>query len=303
MTAALRVLVVDDSATVRATIAEVLQSDPAGLGSVELHEAQDGEEALLRAHLIAPDVILMDVQMPRMTGIEALKVIKRDDVLREIPVVMLSQMDAPADLAAALAAGAHDYLGKPFEPIELRARVAAAGRTGALVAELRRVNAQLDRAASTDQLTGLANRREVDRVMRGARSGTVAVALADIDHFKTVNDTWGHDVGDVVLQVVAGRLRRSLRDADVVGRWGGEEFVALLAGTDAAGAAAVCERARTAVAGPLSLDRGPQAVTISIGLAVGTTTDRAIDDLLKCADDALYQAKAGGRDQVVIIEM
>lgn len=181
--------------------------------------------------------------------------------------------------------------------------MAAAGRTGALVAELRRVNAQLDRAASTDQLTGLANRREVDRALRAAREGTVAVALVDVDHFKAVNDTWGHDVGDVVLQAVAGRLRRVLRDADVVGRWGGEEFVALLAGADVDGAGVVCERVRAAVSQPLSLDRGPDAVTISIGVAVGETTAHRIEDLLREADQALYRAKAGGRNRVIVSKL
>lgn len=293
MSVPLRVLVVDDSATVRGAVQAALAED-----AVEVHEAEDGEVALLRAHLVDPQVILMDVQMPRMDGLSALRALQAAPGLRDIPVVMLTQLDGADDIAEALQAGAHDYLRKPFRDVELRARVAAAGRVGRLVTELRHVNAQLERASRTDHLTGLPNRRELDRQLRRPDRAGLAVAVIDIDHFKAVNDTHGHDAGDGVLRIVADRLASVLRDGDVVGRWGGEEFVVVLAGTDGPGAATACERMLDAIRQPLPAGAGPQRVTVSIGLAVRSTAEEPVDALIQQADAALYRAKAAGRDRL-----
>jgi two-component system, cell cycle response regulator len=298
----LRVLIVDDSPTVRGAVVVALTGDAGPADQVELHEAGDGEEAVLKAHMVQPHVILMDVQMPGMSGIEALAVLQSDESTRDVPVVMLTQLDEPGDIAAALQAGAYDYLRKPFDPVELLARVRAAGRTGALVAQLRQLNSELDHAARTDQLTGLANRRAVDEAMRDGASRPLAVALIDIDHFKAVNDTYGHDVGDEVLRIVADRLRMALRDADVVGRWGGEEFLALLPGADPAGIHVVCDRVLAAIREPLGMPDGPTSITVSIGIAASATGRLGVDELLRSADAALYEAKDAGRDRMVVAE-
>lgn len=210
-----------------------------------------------------------------------------------------------ADLAEGLRLGAHDYQRKPFDAIELQARVRAAARTGQLRATLRRRNAELERLASSDSLTGLYDRRHLEAEAARAisrlrrHSGTMGVTLLDLDHFKAINDTHGHAAGDAVLQAVAGRLASALRHEDLLGRWGGEEFVVLAADTDATGMALVAERLREAVgAAPVVVDDGPTpAVTVSAGWACARG-GVDLDTLVRAADAALYAAKAGGRDTV-----
>ncbi len=290
--ARLRVLVVDDSETVRAVVVQALEG-----ADVDIVEATDGEEALLLAHLHRPDVVLMDVHMPNMDGMTALRALRADASVTDIPVVMLTQQDSPDDVAAALDAGAYDFLGKPFSPVELRARVSAAGRTGQLVGELRRLNAQLERMARTDTLTGLANRRAIDQGLHDRIGDPVTLMLLDVDHFKSVNDRYGHAIGDVVLRRVSDRLRDCLRSDDIVGRWGGEEFVIVMRGMDPATAHAACDRILAAVRAPLDVPDGPPSVTLSIGVATSADRMADVDALLRDADAALYQAKRNGRDR------
>lgn len=295
MSVGLRVLVVDDQAATRRSIKAALE----GLGH-DLREAADGEVALDLIRQLHPHVVLLDVRMPVMDGLTALREIVADPVIGQTPVVMLTKQGSPEDVAEALDTGAYDYLRKPFEPVELRARVAAAGRLGLLLAQLRDANAELQMAATTDQLTGLANRRQVDRAMRDSADPSLAVVMADVDHFKQVNDTWGHPTGDAVLRTVASRLRRSLRTEDVIGRWGGEEFLIMLPGAGGDDALEVCERLLDAVRAPLMIDDGPEQVTVSLGVAARSTLAEDVEDLLRRADAALYRAKADGRDRVAV---
>ena len=295
MSVGLRVLVVDDQAATRRSIKAALE----GLGH-DLREATDGEVALDLIRRLHPHVVLLDVRMPVMDGLTALREIVADPVIGQTPVVMLTKQADPEDVAEALDIGAYDYLRKPFEPVELRARVAAAGRLGLLLAQLRDANAELQMAATTDQLTGLANRRQVDRAMRDSADPSLAVVMADVDHFKQVNDTWGHPTGDAVLRTVASRLRRSLRTEDVIGRWGGEEFLIMLPGAGGDDALEVCERLLDAVRAPLMIDDGPELVTVSLGVAARSTLAEDVEDLLRRADQALYRAKADGRDRVAV---
>jgi two-component system, cell cycle response regulator len=292
--APLRVLVVDDSDTVRALVAMVLAD-----AGHDVDEAADGLRALELARAAPPDVVLLDLQMPVLDGWGVLAALRADPELAEVPVVVLTQADDPGSVATALDRGADDHLRKPFDPVELLARVRAAGRTGQLVAQLRQLNVQLDRVARTDALTGLANRREVDRRLRDPASGAATVLLLDVDHFKAVNDGHGHAAGDAVLRAVADRLRAAVRDADVIGRWGGEEFVVLLRGAVLADGVAVAERVLAAVRAPLPPDVGPAAVTASIGVAQHVAGQPGgVEAALRRADDALYRAKAAGRDRV-----
>ena len=295
MSVGLRVLVVDDQAATRRSIKAALE----GLGH-DLREAADGEVALDLIRQLHPHVVLLDVRMPVMDGLTALREIVADPVIGQTPVVMLTKQGSPEDVAEALDTGAYDYLRKPFEPVELRARVAAAGRLGLLLAQLRDANAELQMAATTDQLTGLANRRQMDRAMRDSADPSLAVVMADVDHFKQVNDTWGHPTGDAVLRTVASRLRRSLRTEDVIGRWGGEEFLIMLPGAGGDDALEVCERLLDAVRAPLMIDDGPEQVTVSLGVAARSTLAEDVEDLLRRADAALYRAKADGRDRVAV---
>jgi two-component system, cell cycle response regulator len=293
------ILVADDSATVRAVLGAQLGG--AGYGVVP---AADGHEALARLREDRPDVALLDIEMPGLDGLGVLDAVQADPALFTIPVLFLTGRAEAQDVAAGLARGAHDYVRKPIEASELTARVRAALRVKELADELRRRNAELERLVATDHLTGVHNRRftarELERlVARGRRHGhALSVALLDVDRFKAINDRHGHEAGDAVLAGVAERMASRLRRDDVVGRWGGEEFLVLLPETGPAGAACVADAVRAVIAAqPFAVEGGPLPVTASVGWATwdGEETGEA---LLRRADGALYAAKAGGRNAV-----
>jgi two-component system, cell cycle response regulator len=295
------ILVAEDSRVVRAILREPLRAH-----GYRVLEAVDGEQALACCLRERPDVVLLDVEMPVMDGHQVLERIKQQPELADVPVVFLTARATTEDVVQGLRLGAHDYLRKPFEASELLARVSAALRVKSLQDELRRRNLELDHMSRTDALTGLYNRRHLEErlgefVSLARRHGEdLAAAMVDLDHFKRINDTAGHPAGDAVLRVAAERLRGILRAEDVLGRWGGEEFLALLPRTDAAGAQLAAERMRQAVAGePIPLPEGGEMrVTASIGAAAGVEGGAA--DLVQRADAALYEAKEAGRDRVVV---
>ena len=294
------ILIAEDSATIRAVLTAQLTDS-----GYRVVAATNGREALERFAQDRPDVALLDIDMPELDGMGVLDVVVADPELATIPVVFLTGRATSEDVAEGLARGAHDYLRKPVESSELAARVRAALRTKGLADELRERNAELERLATTDHLTGLYNRRFVGRelerlILRARRHGqSISVAMLDIDHFKSINDEHGHAVGDAVLIEVAARIRRRLRGDDMVGRWGGEEFLLVLPETSPEGTGIVAESVRAAIGDePLSLATGSLDVTASIGWATWEPSD-ASDDLLGRADFALYEAKAAGRNTVV----
>ena len=295
------ILIAEDSATIRAVLTAQLTAS-----GYRVVAATNGREALERFAQDRPDVALLDIDMPELDGMGVLDVVVADPELATIPVVFLTGRATSEDVAEGLARGAHDYLRKPVESSELAARVRAALRTKELADELRERNAELERLATTDHLTGLYNRRfvgrELERLILRARRHrqSVSVAMLDIDHFKSINDEHGHAVGDAVLIEVAARIRRRLRGDDLVGRWGGEEFLLILPVTSPEGTAIVAESVRAAIGDePLLLPTvGSLDVTASIGWATWEPGD-ASDDLLGRADLALYAAKAAGRNTVV----
>jgi diguanylate cyclase (GGDEF)-like protein len=199
--------------------------------------------------------------------------------------------------------GAHDYLRKPFEELELIARVSAAARMKLVQDELRQRNLELVEASRTDSLTGLLNRRYLEEQLpllssSAARHGQpLAALMIDIDHFKPVNDTHGHAGGDAVLRAVAQRLRVRLRMEDMLGRWGGEEFLVLAAQTDLEGAAALAESLRLRVA-TSAVQLGTVAVPITVSVGCASVEDRDYESLIRRADEALYAAKSAGRNCV-----
>ena len=292
------VLVADDSPTVRAVVR--LELEAAGY---DVTEAEDGREALDVAATEHLDAILLDVEMPVLDGLKTIAALKADSTTADVPVVFLSSRDSGQDVVGALRLGAHDYLRKPPEPAELLARVAAAVEVRRLRAELQQRTAELDRMSRTDHLTGLANRRHLDQALAASVASTrkhafpTAVLLLDIDNFKSVNDQLGHEGGDEVLREVAVRLRSRVRTEDLLGRWGGEELLALAPQTGLAGAGVLCERLRTVVGGePVTTRAGTITVTVSVGAAVVTKPGAAVDSVLRIADERLYAAKAAGRD-------
>jgi two-component system cell cycle response regulator len=294
------VLLVEDSAAIRALVRRMLAA-----GGHTVLEAAGGAAALAACREQQPDVVLLDVEMPEMSGWDVLAAMKSDADLRDVPVVFLTGRSDTADMVDGLRLGAHDYLRKPCEPTELLARVQAAARVKRLQDELRQRNEELDRISRTDSLTGLHNRRHVEeyltRLVSLARRNAepIAVLIIDIDRFKSVNDGHGHDAGDAVLREVAARLVGSLRLEDMVGRWGGEEFLVVLPNTPIQGAAELAERLRRVVAEePCGLPGGgSMRVTISLGCAASVIDDAGT--LVRSADAAMYQAKESGRDRVV----
>jgi two-component system cell cycle response regulator len=295
------VLLVEDSAAIRALVRRMLAA-----GGHTVVEAAGGAAALTVCREQQPDVVLLDVEMPEMSGWDVLAAMKSDADLRDVPVVFLTGRSDTADMVDGLRLGAHDYLRKPCEPTELLARVQAAARVKRLQDELRQRNEELDLISRTDSLTGLHNRRHIEeyltKLVSLARRNAqpIAVLIIDIDHFKSVNDGHGHDAGDAVLREVTARLAGSLRLEDMVGRWGGEEFLVVLPNTSIQGAAELAERLRRVVAEePCRLpDGGAMRVTISLGCAASVMDDAGT--LVRAADAAMYQAKESGRNRVAV---
>jgi diguanylate cyclase (GGDEF)-like protein len=262
--------------------------------------APDGETALKMVADSPPDLILLDVMMPRMDGNEVARRIKGDRSLPYIPIIMQTALDSTQSKVVGLDAGADDYVTKPINYAELQARMTAALRIKALQDKV----AQM---AITDALTGLFNRRHLDETLDDMFEHStrlhepLTLAMFDVDHFKRVNDRYGHQAGDVVLAQFAQQLRHLARDIDRIGRYGGEEFMVLLPGTVADAGVTFAERVRQEVEKhQFEYDGGNLMCTISVGVA-GWQHPRihTRQQLVKAADDALYVAKAVGRNKVV----
>lgn len=301
MRAAATVLIADDSLVVRAVVRSHLEEV-----GYRVLEAVDGIAAIEECRRGAPDVLLLDIEMPGLDGHQVLAQLKADPAVRDIPVVFLTNRSGMTDVVAGLDGGAHDYLKKPFEAPELVARVAAAAHVKKLQDQLRQRNVELDLVGRTDALTGLYNRRHLEEECGRQQSiarrhgDPLGLILLDIDHFKNVNDSYGHPAGDLVLREFARRLAGQIRVGDVAGRWGGEEFLVVLPRTGPDGVLGVGERIRLAVsATPMSAAGQDITVTVSGGCAVGPLD--SVEALVAEADARLYRAKAAGRDRIATV--
>jgi diguanylate cyclase (GGDEF)-like protein len=267
-----RILIVEDDGVARSLLARALRD----LGHV-VAEASDAGEALEWTRTWPPDVILLDRFLPDGDGMELLTKLKADAVTRDVPVVMVTSTPEREFVVEALRGGAHDYLTKPFLAEEVLARVQAALRMKALVDELRDL-------AAHDPLTGLRNRRGVAEQLTTWRAHCtrhgfpLAVVLLDLNGFKQVNDEFSHAAGDRVLRAVAEQLQASVRTEDVVGRWGGDEFLVLLPRADTSTALALVERANSRLAGQHLLP--DRVVTLRAGVAVVAPGDIEDDEQL-----------------------
>jgi two-component system, cell cycle response regulator len=283
------ILVADDDDDLRLLVS--LRLERVGYRVVS---ARDGREALELAKEHQPDLLLLDVSMPVMGGHDLCRAIS-DSQSSPPPVIFLSAHGSPEDKVKGFDAGAVDYIAKPFSATELMARVAAALRTSSRMASL-------SRDATIDHLTGVPNRAQLDyrldeAVARAARNGTeLGCVLIDLDGFKSINDRFGHQTGDVVLRVVATRLSGTLRGGDVLFRYGGEEFFLLLEGTDPAGTATVATRSIATISSEpiMNID-----VTASAGTANWSSRFTEPAELLNAADLAMYEAKRNGGAQVM----
>ncbi|HKP75227.1 MAG TPA: diguanylate cyclase, partial [Longimicrobiaceae bacterium] len=304
-----RVLVVDDLPD----NVEILRARLESRG-YRVDTAASGEEALARVRSVPPHVILCDVMMPGIDGYEVARRIKQDDTLPFIPIILVTALSETEHIVQGLNTGADDYIAKPYHFQELEARVRAMLRIKRLQDELDQKNRELEVAnkrlkklSITDGLTELFNHRHVhellrDEFERSRRSEEpLAVAMIDLDRFKQVNDTYGHPTGDIVLFETARILQDTAREIDMVGRYGGEEFIAILPNTAEDEAARFAERVREAVEAHVYRDEGTEIrMTCSSGVASfpapGIETP---EELLKSADEALYVAKESGRNRVV----
>jgi two-component system cell cycle response regulator len=294
------VLIVDDSRAIRAFVRRALEK--AGFRIVE---AADGRRALALVEVHAPDAILLDVDMPELDGFGTLKALNARPGTARIPVLFLTAHAAAEDAVTGLALGAQDYIRKPCAPEELVARIRIAIELNARQRALRGEVETLTRLSSTDALTGLPNRRTLDQALAsvaeatGSEQDAVTVAVIDIDHFKQVNDREGHPAGDVVLRIVAERLKSAVPAGGCLGRWGGEEFLCVVPGLDLGAATRLGESLRHVVsAEPVRLDGTKELrLTVSIGVAAGPGAEA--QQLLHDADAAVYLAKRSGRNRVV----
>jgi diguanylate cyclase (GGDEF)-like protein len=303
-------LLIDDSQSQSGQIKTVLER----LGYAVL-SAESGAEGLRLARESNPDLVLLDVVMPDIDGFAVCRWLKMNAATRHIPVIMLTVRTALADRVEGLHLGADDYLAKPFQDEELEARIFAALRIKATHTELRERNQQLESMlhhvevlAVTDALTGLYNRRRFADVLKREFAvtkrykNTLSCLLVDLDHFKAVNDRFGHDAGDQVLKEVARRIAEGLREVDVAARYGGEEFAILLPHTSKTDAAVVAARLVAKVRRQeFRFDSELVRITISIGCAGNSdVVSNNAEDLVKAADGALYEAKRAGRDRFVM---
>jgi len=293
-----RVLVVDDD-PIQCRQLEVTL----GRWGYDVRTARDGLEALRLMDEQGPiQLVVADWMMPEMDGIELCRRIRGDSGQPYVYVILATARDCRDDIVAGLDAGADDYLTKPIHHGELRARVGAGKRIIDLQNRLLAAQEQLQIEATHDALTGLWNRRAIienlERELgRAARQGTaITVAMADLDHFKSINDTHGHPVGDAALREAASRLAGAVRPYDFVGRYGGEEFLIVAPGLDRGGAIDLAERIRGRFDGTPFVTSGPTlSVTLSIGV-VALLGGAEIGRVLVAADAALYEAKAAGRN-------
>jgi diguanylate cyclase (GGDEF)-like protein len=294
-----RILIVDDEKVHLAHVAQLVTK----WGAVAI-TAQTTSEALERYRDGAPDLVLLDVLMPHVDGYKLARIFKSDGDYT--PIILLTALEDLDSKRRGLAAGGDEFLSKPIKALELQMRISSMLRIRKLTRELEEANRQLEAFASVDPLTQLLNRRVLDERLdqefaRASRHRQrLACLMVDVDHFKKVNDTDGHLVGDRVLVRVGAAIRGALRLTDVAGRYGGEEFLVLAPETPATGALVLAERLRHAVASAGRAGDGLPAVTVSIGCATTELGVSSARDLLQRADAALYEAKQAGRDRVVV---
>ncbi len=297
----MRILIAEDDVTSRLLLKRVLEN-----WGYEVTATTDGSEALqaLQAE-DAPRLAILDWMMPGMDGVDVCRRVRSRETLQPPYIILLTALGDKESVVTGLEAGADDYVGKPYDPDELHARLEVGRRLVELNDELLEAQHALEILARTDALTGVLNRgaivMELEReAERAAREGVpLGLGMLDIDHFKLVNDTHGHAAGDAVLCEVVRRVLGVMRPYDSFGRFGGEEFLVLVPGSGERELRDVLERIRSVIgSAAIVVDGHELAVTVSLG---GATRGReSADDLIARADDALYAAKEQGRDRVVL---
>lgn len=310
----MRVLVVDDDNSMRALLKALLTHS-----GYEVFEAKNGQEGFDMALEVRPQIMITDWLMPEMDGVELTRALRQTKLGRAIYILILTALEAEEKLIEAFDAGVDDFMSKPLKSRVLGARLRAGQRVVMLQQEIERdreeirrfaaelavTNRRLQEAALTDVLTGFPNRRyAIERFQQEWQASNrskrpLSCMMIDVDHFKNINDTHGHDVGDVVLKQTAQAIKSGLRAQDVVCRTGGDEFIVICPETDLAQALICGERVRKAVH-EMKLTTGTLNLkgSVSVGVAVRDEKMTDVDALIKRADEGVYLAKQGGRDKV-----
>lgn len=278
--------------------------------------AEDGKSALKTAKTENIDLIILDVILPDINGYEIARWLRINDETKGLPIIMLSENKKVEDKVYGLEAGADDYLPKPYNEIELNATIYACLRTKALQDELKKKNKQLEEIlkkvevlAITDSLTGLYNRRHFENILekefKKANRYNIPLScmMIDLDHFKEINDEYGHHKGDVVIKEVSKKIKDSIRDIDVPARWGGEEFIVLLPMTNKENAYKAAERISNIIK-EIKFPDIKRQLTISVGIAeIPDPSVKNVEKLIQVADLALYEAKRKGRNRIEIAQI
>jgi two-component system, cell cycle response regulator len=297
-----RILIVEDRATSAQRISEALEREN------DVSTVADTTEAVVRAKGGDFDLIICSLSMDRQDGLRLCATLRSLEATRQTPILAMVEEGDMKRLVRALDIGVNDYLMRPIEASELTARVRTQLRRKRYADRLRHSLQLSLEMAITDQLTGLFNRRYMSRHLGTLISSAqttgkpVSFLILDIDYFKHINDTYGHDVGDEVLREFAGRISANVRGIDLACRYGGEEFVVVMPDTDLTFAYMVAERLRQSVADvPFSIGVAPGqlSVTISVGVTATECKADSAEALLRRADQALYRAKRDGRNRVV----
>jgi two-component system cell cycle response regulator len=276
---------------------------------------RDGKSAIKMAKTQHVDLILLDLILPDINGNEVARWLKLNEDTKGIPIIVLTVKSSTIEKVAGLEAGADDYLPKPYNEIELNARIYACLRTKALQDELRQKNSQLEGVllkvetlAITDSLTELFNRRHFGNTIEKEFNRTIryqsptSCLMIDIDYFKKINDEYGHRAGDLVLKEIAKIIKSCIREIDTVARWGGEEFIVLLPETKQEDALQSAKRILEAISNH-QFSGIPGKITVSIGLAsVPEASIDTADKLIHTSDLALYEAKDKGRNRIEVAQ-
>lgn len=299
-----RVLVAEDDMVTRLMLGATLSE-----WGLHVIEAENGEKALeILEGPDPPQLALVDWNMPIKNGLEVCRALRSGTAEPYVYLIILTSMNKAEDVVTGLDSGADDYVVKPYNPAELRVRLKAGDRIIRLQSELIEARERLRDQANRDPMTGLLNRRAIQRKYRDAQQNPMeagqplSALLLDIDHFKLINDTHGHDIGDLVIIEVGKRVRDLIGTAGLVSRYGGEEFLVIFPCTPRELAEDFAAKLRIAIRSSPLMGPNDLAVNLTASLGLASTIlspDDAIESIVKVADEALYEAKAGGRDRVV----
>ncbi|GEM_PF-407386 len=318
----MKILIVDDSPTNITILKNTLASQ-----GYELSDASSGEMALNSLVGALPDLILLDVTMAGIDGYETCRKIKNDEGTKQIPIIFISSMNETENIIQGFSAGGNDYISKPFRKEEVVSRVKcqlqlrksvkdkeiliqeileSKEKKDVLIEELLALKEQLEIVSKADPLTELPNRRGLNESLGNEKlryernKKSFCIILCDVDHFNKVNDDYGHDAGDYVLAEVAKVFKKAARKQDIVGRWGGEEFLALLPETELKGGLKLAEKFRSKIElNKFEFNKNLLSMTMSFGVSVFDSDDKNIDICIRDANEFLQKAKETGRNKVV----